>query len=123
MRKGRLIVTIVLIAVLTAALPAVVMADTGPKPSVVVSFTGAGDEEFYGTLLSKNDSSGPAHVWDGKEETTEISRKFIEYKDADGYYFCRIYGNVRQIRTLSGRIFHRLNLRYFCISLKATALW
>lgn len=36
MRKGRLIVTIVLIAVLTAALPAVVMADTGPKPSVVV---------------------------------------------------------------------------------------
>lgn len=87
MRKGRLIVTIVLIAVLTAALPAVVMADTGPKPSVVVSFTGVGDEEFYGTLLSKNDSSGPAHVWDGKEETTEISRKFIEYKDTDGYYF------------------------------------
>ena len=57
MRKGRLIVTIVLIAVLTAVLPAVVMADTGPKPSVVVSFTGVGDEEFYGTLLSKNDSS------------------------------------------------------------------
>ena len=74
MRKRRLIVTIVLIAVLTAALPAVVMADTGPKPSVVVSFTGAGDEEFYGTLLSKNDSSGPAHVWDGKEETTEHRR-------------------------------------------------
>ena len=69
-------------------------ADTGPKPSVQITFENMGDEVCYGTLLSKTDSTGPASAWDGNPEhiynyglDMDIWQAFVDYKDADGYYF------------------------------------
>lgn len=92
-----LISTLFILALLTIS----VSADTGPKPSVRVSFENMGDGIYYATLLSKTDSTGPFSVWDGNEEEAwhsgndryeestpeEIWRAFVEYKDNDGYYF------------------------------------
>lgn len=73
---------------------AAVYADIGPKPSVQITFTGMEGEEYYGTLLSLYGSTGPASAWDGREENArydegeyEIWKAFVEYKDADGFYF------------------------------------
>ena len=86
--------------VLTLLLPALACADTGPKPSVRVSFTGLGERLCYGTLLSETPSTGPASVWDGtpsdayhkgNEEWADLDeatwRAFVDYQDSDGYYF------------------------------------
>lgn len=77
-------------------------ADMGPKASVRIIFENMGDGLCYGTLLSKNPSTGPASVWDGNEEhavhnaNEEYSyatldyatwKAFAEYEDSDGYYF------------------------------------
>ena len=70
-------------------------ADTGPKPSVHVSFENMGSELCYATLLSETASTGPFSVWDGDEEhieltsdiTEDIWRAFVDYKDSDGYHF------------------------------------
>lgn len=75
-------------------------ADTGPKPSVRVSFTGLEDRLCYATLLSQTPSTGPASVWDGdpthayhngNEEWADLDeatwRSFVDYEDGDGYYF------------------------------------
>jgi hypothetical protein len=70
-----------------------VYADTGPKPSVDITITGIGSQTCYGTLLSKEKSTGPASVWDGTGEPytgeggKEIWSKFQAYTDADGFYF------------------------------------
>lgn len=69
-------------------------ADTGPKPSVCITFKNMGDEVCYGTLLSKTDSTGPAWAWDGNPQNIhdnglekEIWQAFVDYEDTDGYYF------------------------------------
>ncbi len=76
--------------------PSVVHADTGPKPSVVVDFTGAPEGIYYATLLSEKESTGPASAWDGSDKYAdyhegdkdyEIWKAFVEYKDSDGFYF------------------------------------
>ena len=82
--------------VLVMALPITASADMGPKPSARIEFTGIEGETYYGTLLSKHDSTGPASAWNGDakyadyqpgEEGYDIWLKFVEYQDADGYYF------------------------------------
>ena len=92
MRRKRFI----LLLLLLLFLPISASADIGPKPSVRVSFTGGEGLTFYGTLLSRYDSTGPASAWNGQEEYAychpgeegyEIWRKFVDYKDADGFYF------------------------------------
>ena len=77
-------------------------ADMGPKPSVVIEFENMGDQPCYGTLLSKNPSTGPYSVWSGDaadaihngneyyeytDITEDLWRAFVEYEDTDGYYF------------------------------------
>ncbi len=42
--------------------PIGVSGDTGPKPSVTIKFENMGDELCYGTLLAKEESTGPARV-------------------------------------------------------------
>lgn len=71
-----------------------VQADTGPKPSVKITFENMSDELCYGTLLSKEASTGPASVWNGSKEDVRIQnmdydvwKAFVNYKDSDGYYF------------------------------------
>ncbi len=75
-------------------LPVTAHADMGPKPSVRITFENMGDEVCYGTLLSKTDSTGPSSAWDGNPEDIrnynmdlEIWQAFVDYDDADGYYF------------------------------------
>ena len=85
-----------------AAVPITVSADTGPKPSVRISFENMGDELCYGTLLSKTESTGPASAWNGDNTDArhneneaysyaafdyETWKAFVEYEDTDGYYF------------------------------------
>lgn len=71
-----------------------IKADTGPKPSVRITFEHMGDEVCYGTLLSKDESTGPYSVWNGSKEEADTSdmrykiwKAFVDYKDIDGYYF------------------------------------
>ena len=86
-----------LIAVLL--LCCVAFADTGPKPSAAFTFTGMPDEDYYVTMLAEVDHYGPHRVYQpgddlpyvleaGKEDPAYPAwQKFVDYKDADGYYF------------------------------------
>ncbi|MBQ9113152.1 MAG: hypothetical protein IJY08_06190 [Clostridia bacterium] len=93
-----------------------VSADTGPKPSVHVRLEGLGDEPCYGTLLSKDRSTGPHSAWDGDEAHAEHNengnysysgfdyatwKAFVEYEDSDGYYFLQTGGRVDETGELS----------------------
>ena len=85
---------LLLIAMAIMLLPNTVYGDTGPKPSVQITFENMGDEECYGTLLSKDSTTGPASAWDGTEENIsdygldhDVWKAFVDYKDSDGYYF------------------------------------
>lgn len=84
-------------------------ADTGPKPSVRVTFENMGDELCYGTLLSKTPSTGPAHAWDGTEDGKPIFnganeavwRAFTEFKDEDGFYFLQWFRRADENKALN----------------------
>lgn len=90
---------------LAATFPVCAFADTGPKPSVTVRFSGLGDEICYATLLSKTESTGPAHVWDGVEGNEQIIdvghdiwRAFVDYKDPDGFFFLQEAWQVNETK-------------------------
>lgn len=88
-------------------------ADTGPKPSVRVSFENMGDELCYATLLSKTPSTGPAEAWDGTEDgkyffngaDETVWRAFVEYKDPDGFYFLQWFWRADEKKTLNWRYY------------------
>lgn len=90
MKKIQKLLICFMLFILTFSFPLVVSADTGPKPSVVVNFSGISDETYYATLLSEEKSTGP---WNYGEEyydylgDEEVFWKFSDYEDADGYYF------------------------------------
>ncbi|MBO7658684.1 MAG: hypothetical protein J6T65_05155 [Clostridia bacterium] len=91
---GRIIAVIA--AVLTVfSCVVTAFADTGPKPSVHVSFENLEEATCYATLLSSTSNYGPWSAWDGREEnvggdpTPEIWMAFAKYEDPDGYYFLR----------------------------------
>ncbi len=101
----RKIVVLFLLA-LVLSLPA--RADMGPKPSVRITLPGLPEEACYGTLLSLHPSTGPASAWDGTPERRyaedaggeEIWEKFVQYQDADGYYFLQRWWDCAE----SGRL-------------------
>ena len=84
-------------------------ADTGPKPSVRVTFENMGDELCYGTLLSKTPSTGPARAWDGTKDGKYIYegadeavwRAFTEFKDKDGFYFLQWFWRADENKVLN----------------------
>lgn len=88
-------------------------ADTGPKPSVRVTFENMGDELCYATLLSKTRSTGPAEAWDGTEDgkyffngaDETVWRAFVEYKDPDGFYFLQWFWRADEKKTLNWRYY------------------
>lgn len=95
--------------------PLTASADTGPKPSVKVSFKGLGDELCYATLLSKTESTGPASVWDGRDESArhnenesysyseldyKIWKAFVDYEDSDGFYFLQLGWKINETKSL-----------------------
>jgi len=79
-------------------IPYMAYADTGPKPSVNISFSGLDNITYYVTLLSKTDSTGPyssyekdSDRWEEGDEDYDIFKKFLSYKDTDGYYFLQYF--------------------------------
>lgn len=92
--KRKLTTWIMCFIMVFAMLPITAHADTGPNPSVRINFENMGEEVCYGTLLSKTDSTGPSSAWDGNPEhiynydlDMDIWQAFVDYEDADGYYF------------------------------------
>ena len=93
--KKRLFPLLLCLVLTAALLPLGAGADNGPKPSVRVTVQGMGPELCYGTLLSKENSTGPARAWDGTEERIydkmeggrPVWEAFQSYQDPDGYYF------------------------------------
>ena len=84
-----------ILLVFSAALTA--FADTGPKPSVHVSFEDLDEGTCYATLLSSNAGTGPWTAWDGREETAQIHSNedvwmaFANYEDPEGYFFLQTF--------------------------------
>ena len=101
-KSSKVICLFICILFVLLLLPITSVADTGPKPSVHITFENMGDELCYGTLLSKTPSTGPSSVWNGDERYAYHNenpsyphaslnyknwKAFVEYEDADGYYF------------------------------------
>ena len=91
-----------------SAFPMTANADMGPKASVRIQFEHMGDELCYGTLLSKEKSTGPASAWDGRTESAQkeymdpdIWEIFVNYKDPDGYYFLQRSWKVSESKELA----------------------
>lgn len=90
-----------------SAFPMTVNADMGPKASVRIQFEHMGDELCYGTLLSKEKSTGPASAgWKNGECPEEymdpgIWKIFVNYKDPDGYYFLQRSWKVSESKELA----------------------
>jgi hypothetical protein len=95
-------VTLAMVLALLVSLIVTAWGDTGPKPSVHVAFDNMDDVLCYGTLLSERKSTGPASAWDGDPDHAQHNgmegygfmaldeatwQKFVDYADADGYYF------------------------------------
>ena len=88
-----------MVLILMAALAICAFADFGPKPSVVVEFEGAGDREYYVTLVAKEDKlGGPYHritVDDQPEEVNPaVWNRLVAYEEPDGLVFA---GNVQKL--------------------------
>ena len=91
-RKKMILISVVCLMVLINffAVSTTVKADIGPKPSVVIEVIGFEEKEYYVTLLSERDSTGPwsygnkYYDYMGEEWVFE---EFEKYQDKDGYYF------------------------------------
>ncbi len=86
--------------------PLTAHADMGPKPSVVVDFSGLEGQHYYATLLSRVKSTGPHTALSGsnqeymryqeEDEEYDIFLKFVQYEDADGFYFLQFFQDCSQ---------------------------
>jgi hypothetical protein len=97
----KVILKLFCILALLFVLPVTARADMGPKPSVIIDFTGLEEETYYVTLLSEAKTTGPysALTESNKEysryqegdEGYDVFLKFAEYRDTDGYYFLQYF--------------------------------
>lgn len=90
---------IFIVLILMAALGIYAFADFGPKPSVVVEFENAGDQEYYVTLVAKEDKLGSPYsrvTAEDQPETDDIAiwNRLVAYEDPDGMVFA---GNVQKL--------------------------
>lgn len=95
-------------------MPTIAYADMGPKPSVVIDFKGLENEKYYVTLLSEVTSTGPHSVLDENldnqryhngDEEYEIWKKFVSYKDKDGYYFLQYFSDCTESSQFAWRYY------------------
>ena len=94
-----------------AAFPAAAHADVGPKPSVTIDFEGLEGRRYYVTLLSSYPTTGPFSALEEGEEAYsryqvgdadyDIFRKFVQYEDADGFYFLQYFEDCTQSHRFS----------------------
>lgn len=91
-------------------------ADTGPKPSVRITFENLGDELCYGTLLSSKPSTGPSSAWNGNEADArhnensyysyqtfgyDVWKAFIDYDENDDFYFLQEAWQINETKELA----------------------
>ena len=89
-----------MVLILMAALGIYAFADFGPKPSVVVEFENAGDQEYYVTLVAKEDKLGSPYsrvTAEDQPETDDIAiwNRLVAYEDPVGMVFA---GNVQKLK-------------------------
>lgn len=105
--KKRLTALLILLLVFALAMPLATFADIGPKPSVRVTFTGAGGREFYATLLSQASGTGPYSAEPGRswgndlEENEPVRQAMAAYQDPDGFYFLQTAWQCSETRPLA----------------------
>lgn len=118
-RKLTRVFTALLCAVLVMMVfPITASADTGPKPSVRITFENLGTEECWGTLLSSKPSTGPSSAWNGNEEEAQhnenpngyysyqkfgydIWKAFVDYDEKDDYYFLQEAWQINETKELA----------------------
>ncbi len=88
-----------MVLILMAALGIYAFADFGPKPSVVVEFENAGNQEYYVTLVAKENRLGSPYsriTAEDQPETDDIAiwNRLVAYEDPDGMVFA---GNVQKL--------------------------
>ena len=88
-----------MVLILMAALGIYAFADFGPKPSVVVEFENAGDQEYYVTLVAKEDKLGSPYsrvTAEDQPETDDIAiwNRLVAYEDPDGMVLA---GNAQKL--------------------------
>lgn len=98
--------------------PITANADTGPKPSVRITFENLGDDECWGTLLSSKESTGPSSAWDGNEEDArhnenpngqydwqsfgyDVWKAFVDYAENDNFYFLQEAWQINKTKELA----------------------
>ncbi len=118
MKAKKWIVLLICLVIVTALFPVTASADTGPKPSVRITFENLGDKLCYGTLLSKEKSTGPASAWDGSEDDAyhnenpngryddlpygyDVWKAFVDYAEKDGFYFLQRVWEVSKTKELA----------------------
>ena len=88
-----------IVIICSFAIPVTVKADMGPKPSVVIEVIGFEDKEYYVTLLSERNSTGP---WSNGNDYYDfmgeewVFEEFEKYQDKDGYYFLSFMENCSE---------------------------
>jgi hypothetical protein len=106
------IVSILLCALtLLIVFPITSHADVGPKPSVIIDFSGLESRSYYATLLSSEKSTGPYSAlsennadyarYQQDDEQYDIFLKFAQYKDTDGFYFLQYFEDCSQTQRFS----------------------
>lgn len=118
-RKLTRVFTALLCAVLVMMVfPITASADTGPKPSVRITFENLGTEECWGTLLSSKPSTGLSSAWNGNEEDAQhnenpngyysyqkfgydIWKAFVDYDEKDDYYFLQEAWQINETKELA----------------------
>lgn len=114
MRKW--LTTLICFVLAVSLFPITASADTGPKPSVRITFENLGDEECWGTLLSSKESTGPSSAWDGNEEDArhngnenysyqpfgyDIWKAFVDYAENDDFYFLQEAWQINDSKELA----------------------
>lgn len=97
--KKRFWAAAMLFVLLIFIFPVTASADTGPKPSVVVSFRGLENEKYYVTLLSDTDSTGPwskSETFEDRYGDEKVWEKFNTYSDDDGFFFLGCYSDCSE---------------------------
>lgn len=118
MKMRKWMAMLICIVMVTALFPITASADTGPKPSVRITFENLDDEECWGTLLSSKQSTGPSSAWDGTEENArhnenpngqysyqpfgyDIWKAFVDYAENDDFYFLQEAWQIDETKELA----------------------
>lgn len=118
MKKQKWIVVLICALMFMSIFPVTVSADTGPKPSVRVTFENLGGELCYGTLLSSKESTGPSSAWNGDPEYAQhnenpngyysylsygydVWKAFVDFAEKDNFYFLQEIWQVNETKELA----------------------